>query len=233
MHTKKIFAIALSTLLLIPVSAQAATVNKSCAKAGQTSGSGSMKLTCKKVSGKLKWVSTPTGAKPAKSTKPTTPAAPKVGTFSSPVPKATFANVGSFKYRFDSSANDITSLVCEANGFNEGCSYDSNYNKIIDPKAVGRWVSITVTAVNTGQEIARPAGFLTSFELVLPNGKLLANYSTSIDEDLDAISLVPGVQASGVITFYLEKSISIPDLLVVRDRGSFTNSDTVYYSVPK
>jgi hypothetical protein len=231
MHTKKILAIVVSFFLLAPVSAQAATVNKACSKAGQTTGSGSMKLTCKKVSGKLKWVSTPAVSKPAKSTP--TPAAPKVGSFSSPVPVGTFATIGDFKYRLDSSANDITAAVCESNGFNTGCTYDSNFNRIIDPKATGRWISISVTAVNTGQEIARPAGYATSFELVLPNGKLQSNDSTGIDGDLDAVSLIPGGQATGVITFYLEKNVMIPDLIVLRDRVSFTNSATVYYSVPK
>jgi len=231
MHTKKVLALVVSLFLLAPVSAQAATVNKACSKAGQTTGSGAMMLTCKKVSGKLKWVSTPATSKPAKSSP--TPSAPKVGTFSSPVPVGTFATIGDFKYRLDSSANDITAAVCESNGFNSGCSYDSNFNRIIDPKATGRWISISVTSINTGKEIARPAGFATSFELVLPNGKLLANYSTGIDGDLDAVSLIPGGQATGVITFYVEKNVMIPDLIVLRDRISFTNSATVYYTVPK
>jgi NADH:ubiquinone oxidoreductase subunit F (NADH-binding) len=190
-----------------------------------------MMLTCKKVSGKLKWVSTPVTSKPAKSTP--TPAAPKVGTFSKPVPVGTFATIGSFKYRLDSSVNDVTASVCASNGFNEGCTYDSNFDKIIDPKATGRWLSISVTTVNTGQDIARPAGYATSFELVLPTGKLLSNYSTGIDGDLDAVSLIPGGQSTGVITFYLEKNIALPDLIVLRDRASFTNSATVYYTVPK
>jgi hypothetical protein len=62
---------------------------------------------------------------------------------------------------------------------------------------------------------------------------LQSNDSTGIDGDLDAVSLIPGGQATGVITFYLEKNVMIPDLIVLRDRASFTNSATVYYSVPK
>lgn len=231
MKVKILAVLAVTTLFLSPLSAQAATVNKSCKKAGLTAGTGGMKLTCKKISGKLKWVSTPAAAKPAKSSP--TPAAPKLGSFASPVPVGTFESVGVFKYRLDSSMNDITSEVCASNGFNEGCTYDSNFNSIVDSKGLGRWLSISVTAENTGQEIARPAKFSTSFELVLPSGKLLGNNSTGIETDLEDVSLIPGGKATGVITFYLEKTIATPDLIVLRDRFSFTNSATVYFSVPK
>lgn len=231
MKIKILAILAVTTLFLSPLSAQAATVGKSCKKAGQTTGSGAMKLTCKKVSGKLKWASTPATAKPAKATP--TPAAPKLGTFSNPVPVGTFETVGDFKFRFDSSINDVTSAVCAANGFNEGCAYDSDLNKIIDPKAVGRWIAITLTVENIGKDIARPTGYATSYELVLPTGKLLDNNSTGIEADLEDVSLIPGGKATGVITFYLDKTVPTPDLIVLRDRGSFTNSATVYFSVPK
>lgn len=231
MKTKILAVITVATLFLVPLSAQAATVGKSCKKAGQTVGSGAMKLTCKKVSGKLRWVSTPAAAKPAKSTPK--PVAPKLGSFSNPVPVGTFETVGGFKFRFDSSVNDVTAAVCEASGFNEGCAYDSNFDKIIDPKGLGRWLSITVTVENIGQEIARPMGFATSYELVLPTGKLLEENSTGIEADLEDVSLIPGGKSTGVITFYLDKSVATPDLIVLRDRASFTNSVTAYFSVPK
>lgn len=215
-------------------SANAATVNKGCTKVGSTSGTGAMKLTCKKVNGKLKWVLTPaaTTATAKPSAKPTSPAA-KVGTFSTPVPVNTFAQVGNFSYRFDSSNNDVTAAACALSGFTDGCTYDSNLDRIIDPKATGRWVALTVTATNMGNDIARPGGYLTSFEIVLPNGKLLASDSGVLENELGSISLIPGGQATGVIMFYVEKSISIPDLIVVRDQSSFSSTQTVYFRIAK
>ena len=228
----KVITIALLSISLLGMSsAEAATVNKGCTKAGATSGSGAMKLTCKKVNGKLKWVLTPAG-NAAPSAKPS-PTVSKVGTFGSPVPVNTFAQVGKFTYKFESSNNDVTALVCSKNGFTEGCTYDSNLDRAIDPKATGRWITLTVTATNKGEDIARPGGFATSFEIVLPNGKLLSSESALLDDDLSSVSLIPGGQATGVVAFYLDKALAIPDLIVLRDQTSFLTTQTLYFKIPK
>ena len=232
MNRKMLGVFTLVAIFLSPQIASAATVGKTCTKVGQTSGSGAMKLTCKKISGKLKWTSTP--VKEAVTPKPSPSAvAAKAGSFSMPIEGGIYAQVGDFKYKIDGARDNLSEQVCADNGFNQGCTYDDNLNRIVDPMSTGRWIALNVSAINTGNQIATPGGFLTTFQLVLPNGKLLTSYSNGLKEELDYSGLIPGGQASGIVAFYLDKSIQIPDLAVIRDQSSFLSDSTLYFKVPK
>lgn len=227
---RKLLALVMSVSVISAVgisTSQAATVNQKCSKSGQVSGTGSMKLTCKKVGSTLRWVSTPTPVPTKKSS--------TVGSFKSPVPANTVFRVGDVKLAIIGSQADVSAQVCEANYFNSGCDVNDNYDGIVDPDASGYWISILVSANNNGDDIVRPNGFDFNYKLVLSNGQLQTEgMATGMTDRLSDISLVPGGTATGSVYFYMPKTqTSVPDLVLVSNYASILNSSQHYFRIPK
>ena len=216
-----VFVICLALGIVNPSpSFAAAKAGSACTKLNQTSGSGSAKLTCKTVNKKLVWVKTP--------------ASIPLGAMSNPVPMGTPLTVSDFSYRLDGIEFGLDAEICASNSFNDGCTYDENFDAIVDPDSDFNWAAVTVTAVNKSKVIAKPASlFVRTFSLVLPSGQLLGSEIFAFgDNDFSQLQVIPGGSGSGRIFFQIPKSITtLKSLLVIRDSSSFLNTKDYYFKL--
>lgn len=209
-----------TTVVVVQPAEAAVKAGSTCTKLNQTSGSGPLKLTCKKVSKKLVWVKTPVTS--------------AVGTVSNPVPMGSALVVGDFSYRIDGIEFGLDEEICASSSFNDGCTYDDEFKSIVDPDSTFNWAAVTLTAVNKSKVIARPGRlFVRSFSLVLPNGQLLGSEIFAFgDNDFSQIQVIPGGQGSGRIFFQVPKSItSLKSIMVIRDDSSFTSTKDYYFKL--
>jgi hypothetical protein len=216
-----IFGVCLSMgIVFSPSSNAAIKAGSSCTKVNQTSGSGATKMTCKTVKQKLVWVKTP-------SSNP-------LGTISNPVPMASSLAVGDFTYRIDSIEFGLDEEICASNSFNGGCTFDDNFDAIVDPNSKFNWAAVKVTAANKSAVIAKPAAlFMKTFSLVLPSGQLLGSEIFAVgDEDFSQLQIIPGGSGSGRIFFQIPKTIkTLKSLLVIRDSSSFLKTKDFYFTL--
>lgn len=214
-----VFCFFLSSNLIF--GAQAAVKSgSSCKKINQTSGSGSNKFTCKKVNNKLVWVSTP--------------AASPMGSALNPIPMGESFRVGEFTYRIDSIEFGLDKEICENNSFNEGCTFDNNFNAIVDPNSTIYWAGVTLTATNKSSEIAKPGSlYIKTFSLVLPSGQLLGSDIFAFGgNDFSEVQVIPGGSGTGKIFFQIPKTIkSLKSILVIRDRSSLLDVKDYYFKL--
>jgi len=190
----------------------------SCAKANQTSGSGSAKLVCKKVNGKLVWTKSVT----------TNP----LGSINNPVPSGGSLTVNGFSYKILGIEFGLDEEICETNPFNQGCTYDDDFNSIVDEDANFNWAAVTVSATNKTSSIGRPGSqFLRTFSLVMPNGQLLRSEIFALgDSDFGQVEVIPGGTGEGRIFFQIPKALkSLKSLIVIRDESSFTSVRDYYF----
>ena len=204
---------------VVPQSASAAvTAGASCTKLNSTSGSGSSKLTCQKVKGKLVWVKTPAGS--------------ALGSISNPAPMGTALTVGNFAYQVKGIEFGLDDEICNANPFNDGCKLDDNFNSIVDPNSQFNWAAVTINATNKSNKVGKPASlFLTTFSLVLPSGQLLKSEIFAIgDNDFSKVEIIPGGSGSGRVFFQIPKSItSLKGIMVIRDNSSLFSTKDYYF----
>ena len=216
-----VFSLCLAVGVAFSPSASAAIkAGSSCKKINQTSGSGPAKLTCKTVKKKLVWVKTP--------------AAIQFGTISNPVPMGKSLVVGDFSFSIDNIEFGLDAEICARNSFNGGCTYDEDFESIVDPDSKFNWAAVKVTASNKSTDIAKPAAlFMRTFSLVLPSGQLLGSEIFAIgDDDFSQLQIIPGGSGSGRIFFQIPKTIkTLKSLLVIRDSSSFLNTKDFYFTL--
>jgi hypothetical protein len=146
----------------------------------------------------------------------------------------TALTVGDFSYRLDGIEFGLDAEICASNSFNDGCSFDDDFEAIVDPDATFNWAAVTVTAANKSKAIAKPAApFIKTFSLVLPNGQLLGSEIFAFgDNDFSQLQVIPGGSGSGRIFFKVPKTITtLKSLLVIRDSSSFTKTKDVYFKL--
>ena len=99
---------------------------------------------------------------------------------------------------------------------------------VVDPTSTTAWIAATLTAQNTGKFAEDAAGFLTTFDLVLPSGQLLKNEELIFDYPLlSELTVAPGTDATGPIIFLVPKTLNtLKSNLILHDA---TNGDTVDY----
>lgn len=217
-----LFAIACTAFLVIGmVPAQAAPKSGSaCSKVNQTSGSGSNKLKCAKVNGKLVWASAGNGS--------------TLGTVSNPVPMGTAQLAGDFVYRIDGIDFGIDAEICDTNSFNDGCTINDDFDGIVDPNATFNWAGVRITATNKTDKISKPAElFMKTFSLVMPNGQLLKSQAFALgDGDFTKVEVIPGGTGSGRLFFQVPKSIkTLKTLMVIRSLSFSTGSKDYYFTL--
>jgi len=223
LQTKKIYIFLIIVFLFVNLSIDvgnsAVKAGTTCAKLNQTSGSGSSKFTCKKVSGKLKWVATPV--------------APALGSISNPVPMGTSLTISKFSYVINALEFGMEEEICANNAFNDGCTFDDNLDPIVDPDADFYWVAVNITALNKSAGIAKPAGFDTTFYLVLPNGQLLqSDFFTMASNNFGDVQVIPGGKGTGYIFFKIpNENTSLKTLIVLRDSTSFLAVKDYFFTV--
>lgn len=219
---KKVISVAVSALLIsgfgLPGASSAVKAGSKCSKAGVTTGSGSKKLTCTKGKKGLSWAKTPEST---------------VGTARNPVPLGSKAKIGSLEYTISRINSSADAEICAGNAYNTGCTFDSNFNSIVDPNSKISWTAVEFQISNLGNEIAKPGGFEKQFYLVLSNGQLLeAELFVTWPSNLYEVQVIPGGSGKGSVAFAIPKSGNAPsNLLVLRDRSSFTSTKDVYFSI--
>ena len=220
--SKKSTALAIASLLLlgagVPSVSAAVKAGSKCSKAGVTTGSGSNKLTCTKGKRGLSWVKTPEST---------------VGTARNPVPLGSKAKIGSLEYTISRINPNADAEICAGNAYNTGCTFDSNFNTIVDPNSKISWTAVEFQISNLGNDIAKPGGFDKQFYLVLANGQLLeSELFVTWPANLYEVQVIPGGSGKGSVAFAIPKSGNAPsNLLVLRDRSSFTATKDVYFSI--
>lgn len=190
----------------------------SCKKANQTTGSGNSKLICKKVSGKLVWTKSVV--------------ANPLGSMSNPVPSGGSLTVSGFSYKILGIEFGLDEEICDTNPFNQGCTYDDDFNSIVDEDANFNWAAVSVSATNKTNSIGRPGSqFLRTFSLVMPNGQLLRSEIFALgDSDFSQVEVIPGGTGEGRIFFQIPKTLkSLKSLIVIRDESSFTSVRDYYF----
>lgn len=223
LRTRKIsltlIVIFLFASLSIETGNAAVKAGTSCSKLNQTSGSGLSKFTCKKVSGKLKWVATPS--------------APTLGSISNPVPMGTSLTISKFTYVINALEFGMEEEICASSAFNDGCTFDDNLDPIVDPDADFYWAAVNITALNRSAGIAKPAGFDTTFYLVLPNGQLLrSDFFTMASNNFGDVQVIPGGKGTGYIFFKIpNENTSLKTLIVIRDSTSFLAVKDYFFTV--
>jgi hypothetical protein len=140
---------------------------------------------------------------------------------------------GDLTYTLNSVKFNLDSVICTANGFKDGCTFDSNLNSIVDPKSSISWIAVSFTVRNSSEEIKNPEGFGTQFNLVLPGGTLLpSNDVSGYDPLLSNIRIIPGGTGTGDVLFEVPKTInSLKSLLVLRDFSDFSNQHDYYFQI--
>lgn len=224
MRKTRVISVSFFTILaLVSGGSYATAAAKSgspCPKVNQTSGSGTSKLICTKINGKLLW---------SKSNKTNS-----MGTVSNPVPMGTAQLAGDFTYQINGIEFGIDSEICKTNSFNSGCTLDDNFDGIVDPNASFNWAAVSMTATNKTAKVAKPAElFMKSFSLVLPNGQLLkSEYFASGDEDFSKVEVIPGGTGTGRLFFQIPKSIkTLKTLMVIRTLSFSTGSKDYYFTL--
>ncbi len=127
--------------------------------------------------------------------------APALGSVKRPVPLGTSFKIGNFKYTLNSYIDDASTYVCAENMFNDGCTYDDNYDGIPDPYGTTRWVQFNVTAENLGSNPEEP--YIAEVGAVV-GGKLVSQgiFGPAVSDDLNDMTILPGFSDSG--SLYLE-----------------------------
>jgi hypothetical protein len=211
----------LSLLISGAYSASASATAKAgqkCSKVGVVTGEGDKTLTCKKVKKKLKWVKTPTNT---------------IGTARNPVPFGSKLKIGGLEYTIKAINNNADAEICKGNAFNEGCTFDSDFNTVVDPKSTVSWLTVEVSVTNTANEILKPSGFDINYYLVLTNGQLLeSELFVSFPASISEVQVIPGGTGSGQVAFPLPKSGNAPsNLLVIRDRSNILSAKDYYFAI--
>lgn len=206
-------------LLSTPSIAQAAPkAGGACTKVNSTTGTGTSKLKCQRINGKLIWVKSTTTS--------------SVGTLNNPVPMGTSLSVGTFAYQIQGIEFGLDEEICETNPFNDGCDFDSNLDPIVDPNSDFNWAAVTVSATNKSKTAAKPGSvFYTTFALVLPSGQLLKSEIFALgNNDFSSVEVIPGGTGSGRIFFQIPKSIkTLKSLILIRDQSSLFSSKDYYF----
>lgn len=233
------FALVLTSMTV--TESQAVTkAGGSCSKAGVVSKANGKKYTCVLSGKKLIWNkgNVVTQVIPLSTPSPTpTPAAsskPKLGSFSLPISSGSQFQIGKLTYSIYQVKFDVNAAVCAGNGFNGGCTYDSNFNSIVDPQAANTWVGVAISVSNQSNEILSPADFNKSFYLVLPNGQLLqsSDFVSGYRPLLSDVQIIPGGSGSGDVLFAVPKTTtSLKTLLVLRDTTQFFSPQDYYFEI--
>ncbi len=187
-------ALALGLVLSSGIGAtEAATVKAGgkCTTLNKKSTVGLKTYTCVKSGKKKVWKLTST--------------APALGSAKRPVPVGTSLKIGNFKFTFNEYVDDASWYVCSENMFNDGCTYDDNYDGMPDPDATTRWVQFNVTATNMGDETEEP--YIAEVGVVA-GGKLISQgiFGPTVSDDLGDIAIMPGFSDTG--SLYVQLDIS-------------------------
>jgi hypothetical protein len=180
--------------------AASAKVGGTCKSVGLTTGSGAKKLVCVKKGSKKVWAPAPAPA-------------PVLGSLQNPAPLGTFAKVGDFNVSLSSIQDGAGTAICAENFYNEGCTYDSKFNGIVDPASTGRWIRVVVQATNLGKGASDfspgDVGFVS-------NGSVIWNgYMQPVAKDrISDLTILPSATATGSLYAYIQKNTALEMLAI-------------------
>ena len=173
--------------------------------------------------------SQPTQSQPA----PTQSAAPKppaVATLNNPALAGAKTTVGKIAIRTEGSNNSVIADVCADNGARDGCTFDSKFNGIPDPKANVWWYAVRVTIFNLDSKIIDMGSLDRTFKIATDAGMLIDADFSSLDDNLLAFGqIVPSGSANGRFYFKIPSGTKVKSLLILSDQSNWPIDTQDYY----
>lgn len=193
-------AVLIATSLIIggATPAMAAKAGGSCSKVNSTTVSGTKLLKCTKKGSKKVWVS----------------AGIAYGTSAAPAPVGTAVKIGTASFTLESVEEGIDAWICDENSFNDGCTWDDDFNTVVDPAATKKWLRFNVDVENTGSSIYEP--YFGDVGVVV-NGKITWQgwLQPTVSGGLDDLTVLSGTTDSGDLYVQVPKGSS-PTQLILR-----------------
>lgn len=179
------------------VAANAAAAGGTCTKLNSTTISGSKILKCTKKGSKKVWVS----------------AGIAYGTSGAPAPIGKAIKIGSGNYTLTSVEEGIDEWICEENSFNNGCTWDDDFEVIVDPTSTKKWVRFNFDVSNAGSGILEPYFGDVG---VVSKGKISWQgwLQPTVDGAVDDLTILSGSMDSGALYVQVPKSLSYTQLVL-------------------
>lgn len=203
----------IATLLVAgPAEANTVRVNGKCDKVNSVASVSGKAVKCVKSGSKLTW----------KTYKPK-------ATSRDAVPFGANMNIGSWTAKVVKMNNDVSRFICAENMFNDGCTYDGNYNGIPDPSSKKRWVEFVFEVRNRSKDDLSPSMGDVG---VLNKGKVTWQglFQPSTDDNPQNITLIPRGKSRVSYYVFLDKKIR-PDTVVLKPE--FFGSKTFFFKAKK
>ena len=196
---KSLLALALGVSLIFSgsIAANAASAGGSCTKLNATTVSGTKILKCSKKGSKKVWVSSGIA----------------YGTSGAPAPIGKAVKIGSGNYTLTSVEEGIDQWVCEQNGFNGGCTYDDDFEVVVDPTSTTRWVRFNFNVSNRASGILEPYFGDVG---VVSNGKISWQgwLQPTVDGGVDDLTILPKSMDAGSLYVQMPKSSTYSQLVL-------------------
>lgn len=197
---KQVSAVILSLALSMGGSlpASAAKLGGSCSKLKSTTILGSKVLKCTKKGSKKVWVSAGTA----------------YGTSRAPAPIGKAVKIEAANYTLTSVQEGIDSWICEENSFNDGCTWNDDFDIVVDPSSTKRWIRFNLDVTNPGSKIIEP--YFGDVGVVV-NGKISWQgwMQPSVTGGISDLTILGGSSDSGAVYVQIAKSAQ-PTQLVLR-----------------
>lgn len=176
----------------------AAKAGGSCSKVNSTTVSGTKLLKCTKKGSKKVWVS----------------AGVAYGTSGAPAPIGKNVKIGSANFDLQSVEEGIDGWICEENSFNDGCTWDDDFNVVVDPTSTSKWLRFNLDVTNSGSDIYEP--YFGDVGVIV-NGKITWQgwLQPTVSGGIDDLTVLSGTTDSGSLYVQVPKGSS-PTQLILR-----------------
>ena len=149
----------------------------------------------------------------------TTTTVVQTGTFSNPIRKGSSGRDKDIEVVVSGSSWNAGDEVCAANFYNDGCTYDSNYDGLPDPNSNVHWVRIDLSLKNIGSKLVNVRMDYTY--AVSLGGRLYGenDFVSSIDS-INDVQFLPGSSVNTSFYVSVPKSVGTANLLfLIRPSG--------------
>jgi hypothetical protein len=191
------FVLASTLVFSAPGAANAASSGSLCSKLNATKISGTKILKCTKKGKKKVWVSVGIA----------------YGTSGAPAPIGKAIKIGNGNYTLTSVEDGIDEWVCEQNSFNSGCTYDEEFNSVVDPASTKRWVRFNLSVSNLSSGILEPyfgdVGVVAAGKISWQGWR-----QPSVDGRLDDLTILSRSKDTGSLYVQIPKSVTFTQLVL-------------------
>jgi hypothetical protein len=183
-----------------------------CPKSGAQRTWKKSKFVCVALGKRRVWIQTVTSTT-------TTTTVVQAGTFSNPIRKGSIGRDKDIEVIVLGSSWNAGNEVCAANFYNDGCTYDSNFDGIADPNSTVHWVRVDLSLKNIGSKLINVRMDYTY--AVSLGGRLYGenDFVASIDS-INEVQFLPGSSVNTSFYVAVPKSVGTANLLfLIRPYG--------------